>query len=312
MEVLWFGYRVPFLVTPLSDVPIPLPSYSPSSVRGLALSAAVADLSAKGAIEPAPLSPGFYSRLFVTPQGHRGLAACNRPLPSQPVCSSLSFSHGDSTVGPPVSASWGFDGVSAPEGRVPSGFCSSEVSLLPEILCRGGGLSIPCSLLRPFDCPAGVHSRHDPDFVDYASSRVPDPKVPQRLASPWVLIPAFGLCEGLSLLALLGARCPGQPGEELPHSHSDLGLPGDAASDASFEGFPDPQTCPKARISSLRLHLLSSATSGSLASAVGGHVISGIDRSGVSALDAVSSAASELRRPSSSGLGQCFLGCLLP
>ena len=69
VEVLWFGYRVPFLVTPhLSDVPIPLPSYSLSSIRGLALSAAVADLRVKGAVEPAPPSSGFYSRLFVTPK----------------------------------------------------------------------------------------------------------------------------------------------------------------------------------------------------------------------------------------------------
>ena len=59
----------PFLVAPvLSNVPIPIPSYSPSSIRGLALNAVVADLSAKGAIEPAPPSPGYYSCLFVTPK----------------------------------------------------------------------------------------------------------------------------------------------------------------------------------------------------------------------------------------------------
>ena len=63
------GYRVPFLVAPvLSNVPIPLPSYFPSSIRGLTLNAAVADLSAKGVIEPAPPSPGYYSCLFVTPK----------------------------------------------------------------------------------------------------------------------------------------------------------------------------------------------------------------------------------------------------
>ena len=69
VEVLRFGYRVPFRVSPvLSNVPIPLPSYSPLSIRGVALSAAVADLCAKGAIEPAPPSPGYYSRRFVTPK----------------------------------------------------------------------------------------------------------------------------------------------------------------------------------------------------------------------------------------------------
>ena len=69
VEVLRFGYRVPFRVAPvLSNVPIPLPSYSPSSIRGIALSAVVADLCAKGAIEPAPASPGYYSHLSVTPK----------------------------------------------------------------------------------------------------------------------------------------------------------------------------------------------------------------------------------------------------
>ena len=69
MEVLRFGYRVPFLsAPPLSDVPIPLPSYSPSSIRGLALTAAVADLRAKRAIELGLPSPGYYSHLFVTPK----------------------------------------------------------------------------------------------------------------------------------------------------------------------------------------------------------------------------------------------------
>ena len=53
---------------PLSHVPIPLPSYSPNSIRGLALSDAVSALVEKEAIEIAPLSPGFYSRLFVTPK----------------------------------------------------------------------------------------------------------------------------------------------------------------------------------------------------------------------------------------------------
>ena len=52
----------------LSHVPLPLLSYSPSSIRGLALTAAVSDLLAKEAIKLAPPSPGFYSRPFVTPK----------------------------------------------------------------------------------------------------------------------------------------------------------------------------------------------------------------------------------------------------
>ena len=58
----------------------------------------------------------------------------------------------NSAVGPPVSASWGFDGVSRPERRFPSGSCPSGVSLLPEVRYRGRGLPILRSLLRPLDC----------------------------------------------------------------------------------------------------------------------------------------------------------------
>ena len=67
MEVLRFGYRIPFLSTPpLSATLVPMPSYSPTSTRGAALEEATLGLIAKGAVELAPLpSPGFYSRLFV-------------------------------------------------------------------------------------------------------------------------------------------------------------------------------------------------------------------------------------------------------
>ena len=67
VEVLRVGYCLPFLSTPpLSKVPIPMPSYSPTSIKGAALEEVTLGLIAKGAVELAPLpSPGFYSRLFV-------------------------------------------------------------------------------------------------------------------------------------------------------------------------------------------------------------------------------------------------------
>ena len=67
MEVLRFGYRLPFLsASPLSGAPLPMPSYSPTSIKGAALEEVTLALVAKGAVELAPLpSPGFYSRLFV-------------------------------------------------------------------------------------------------------------------------------------------------------------------------------------------------------------------------------------------------------
>ena len=66
MEVLREGYRILFSRgLPLSDQPLPMPSYSPSSIRGKALEKEFLDLLHKGAIEQAPHTPGFYSRLFV-------------------------------------------------------------------------------------------------------------------------------------------------------------------------------------------------------------------------------------------------------
>ena len=67
MEVLRFGYRIPFLSPPpLSPGPVSMPSYSSSSTRGVALREVTLGLITKGAVELAPLpSPGFYSHLFV-------------------------------------------------------------------------------------------------------------------------------------------------------------------------------------------------------------------------------------------------------
>ena len=66
VEALRVGYRIPFdRPTPLSERPLSLPAYSPHSIRGVALNQELQDLLRKGAVEPAPQSPGFYSRLFL-------------------------------------------------------------------------------------------------------------------------------------------------------------------------------------------------------------------------------------------------------
>ena len=67
VEVLRYGYRIPFICDPpLSRAPISLPSYHPSSIKGVALRDCSQALVAKSAVELAPLpSLGFYSRLFV-------------------------------------------------------------------------------------------------------------------------------------------------------------------------------------------------------------------------------------------------------
>ena len=66
VEALRVGYRIPFdCLPPLSERPLSLPAYSPHFIRGVALNQELQDLLRKGAVEPAPQSPGFYSRLFL-------------------------------------------------------------------------------------------------------------------------------------------------------------------------------------------------------------------------------------------------------
>ena len=66
MEILREGYRILFSRRPpLSDQPLPMSSYTPSSIRGKALEQKFQDLLRKQAIEQVPQTPGFYSRLFV-------------------------------------------------------------------------------------------------------------------------------------------------------------------------------------------------------------------------------------------------------
>ena len=73
VKVLRDGDQIPFLSLPsLSVHPIALPSYSPHSIKGKALSQEVRALLEKGAIEPAPSDPGFYSRLFVVEKATGG------------------------------------------------------------------------------------------------------------------------------------------------------------------------------------------------------------------------------------------------
>ena len=66
VEALRVGYRIPFdRLPPLSERPLSLPAYFPHSIRGVALNQELQNLLRKGAVEPAPQSPGFYSRLFL-------------------------------------------------------------------------------------------------------------------------------------------------------------------------------------------------------------------------------------------------------
>ena len=303
VEVLRFSYRIPFRVIPsLSLVLIPLPSYSPNSVRGIALDAVVADLRVKGAVEPAPSGPGYYSRLFVTPKVTGGW----KPVIDLSLLNRSRF-HMET-----VSSSGRLDGVSGSPGCLPSGSSASVISALPEVLCGGLGPAVLWSLFRPVDFPAGVHAGHGPCVCHHAPVQFQDPTLPGRLACPRILVSEYSAGEGLSPLALPGARSSGDSLQELSGSVSDFGLSGDEASNTSFEGFPDPKACPEALLSASRLRVLSLAAADFVVTTSGCDVVPVFHRTRVSAADALPSAAPQHRRPSPSRFRFGVLGRFLP
>ena len=93
-------YHLPFsLLSPLSPVPIPLPSYSPSSMTGIVLCGEVLALLAKEAIELAP--PSWILQLSVCcMEDLRVMEVCDRPVSVEQVCSSNSLQDGVQPVGP--------------------------------------------------------------------------------------------------------------------------------------------------------------------------------------------------------------------
>ena len=92
MEVLKEGYRIPFsTIPPLAKDPIMLSSYAPNSIRGRALAKEIDSLIAKGAVELAPRTPGYYSLVFCCDEGLENLAPNHRFVPAGRICEGTKF-----------------------------------------------------------------------------------------------------------------------------------------------------------------------------------------------------------------------------
>ena len=65
MRIVQWGYKIPFVTLPPLRFQGQETTYPKGSLKWSSLNQSVQELRNKGAIEPAPLSPGFYSRLFL-------------------------------------------------------------------------------------------------------------------------------------------------------------------------------------------------------------------------------------------------------
>ena len=222
VEVLRYGYRIPFLCDPpLSRAPISLPSYHPSSIKGVALRDCSQALVAKSAVELAPLpSLGFYSRLFVVwKTGYRS-------LDPQLVRGRSSLPHGDHPVCTAVSSSGRLDGLHRPQGSLPADPCPSGLSSLPSVCCSGPGLRVLCPLLWPVHSPSGLLSGHGSCFRHSPLLGYSHEAVPRRLARPVLVSGSSPSRSPGGSRSLPGARDCGQPFQVSPSSISGSPIPG--------------------------------------------------------------------------------------
>ena len=281
------------LPSPLSPTPIPLLSYSPSSVWGLALAASVKDLELKGAIEPASSEPGFYSRLFVMPK----VTGVWRPVIDLSRLNHFvqlsHFSNGDIPVGPPVSPPRGLDGFHQPSRRLHPGSSPPDISAVSPVLHWRADLPVSGSLLWAVIRSTSLHTCHGPDLLHHASFWVSDPPLSGRLACPWVLPSGDYAGEGLPVVSLCRAGGSSEPLQKLPYPCSDSGLPRHDSPVYSFEGFPDPSSDPESSLSRRRVLLFARAAAQSLEVSVGSRVVAVRSHSGVSSSHAAPAAPSE-------------------
>ena len=130
--------------------------------NSLPCSAPLTELVAKEAIEPAPPSPGFYSRLFVTPKVTSGWHPVIDLFTPLWLGGRLPLPHGDYPDHSSVSLGRGLDGIPGSPGCLPAGSGASIFSPVPEVLQGGVNLPVSRSLFRPVDGSSGVHPRHAP------------------------------------------------------------------------------------------------------------------------------------------------------
>ena len=310
MEVLRFGYRIPFLSSPpLSPTPVPMPSYSPSSTRGVALREVTLGLIAKGAVDLAPLpSPGFYSRLFVVWK----TSGSWRPIIdlSHLNCF-LDVSHFQMETIQSVLLSVRQGDWMASIDLKEAGSGTSGFSSFSTLCVKGSHFPIQSSVLWPLHGSTGLLTGHGSYFRHSPFLGYPHEAVPRRLASPVVLsgIPPPGSPDCPRALPRAGG-CD-QPGEIPPRT-----FPGGTVSRCRdqlpvFCGFTIARSHLHAAVNRWRISILRLASREIMALATGHAFFAGSPSSWRQTADAVSPVVSQSFLGSSSSLGSGILDRVL-
>ena len=241
VEVLRLGYRVPFVLDPpLSVVPIPLPSYSPSSIKGKALQEEIGFDHQRGC-RTRPVVSRLLQSPVRGPEGFRVVEVCDRPVSIERVRPTYAVQDGVQPVGSPVHQEFQLDDLHRSQGYLPSGSNSSIQQEVPEVCCRRLSLSIQGSLFRSLHGPSSVHKGHGSGVVFSPQPGGSHAPLSGRLAST-SLIPSGGSGgEGQGTANVQSLRNCGKPREIVVGPVPEDDLLGDGSGQPVFEGFTDSQ-----------------------------------------------------------------------
>ena len=218
VEALRVGYRIPFdRPPPLSERPLPLPAYSPHSIRGVALNQELQDLLRKGAVEPAPLP---------RQEGFGVLAPHHRFVDPERLHHLVTLPHGDSSVSPEFHPSRRLDDLPGPARRVSSGSSSSRFTSFSSLRGRREALPVQGPLLRSYDRTSSLHEDYGTSVRHPPQAWGQDASLPGRLAHPGLFKDRLSSVEGQAPVSLYRTWHPGQPHEVVSGSlsvHSVLG-----------------------------------------------------------------------------------------
>ena len=221
VEVLRVGYRIPFdRRPPLSECPLSLPAYSPQSIKGVALTQELQNLLRKGVVEPAPQSPGFYSRLFLVQKASGSWRPIIDLVDPERLRHLVSLPHGDSTISPSFHPFGRLDGLPGPAGRLPAGSCSSRFASLSSLRGRGKDIPVQGPLLWFHNRAPSLHENYGSRFRHPPQVWGQDASLPGRLAHPGFFGARLFTVEGQAPDSMHRTWHPGQPHEIVSSSHS--------------------------------------------------------------------------------------------
>ena len=210
VEVLREGYRILFSRRPqLSDQPLPMPSYSPSSMWGTALEQEFQDLLHIQAIGLAPRAPGFYGRLFVVQKD----SGAWRPIIDLSTLDTYIALHGDSSVRLSLHSPGRLDDLIRSSGRMPPGSGPSGIASVSSLRHGRSLLSVQGAVLQVDDCPSGLCMADGSNIRHSPSLRYQDAQIPRRLADSSRIQDHLSPGEGQAPASVRGAGTTSQSQE---------------------------------------------------------------------------------------------------